>query len=263
MINIIIGILIFATALTMTMVGKGGGNFYVLILTLFGIPITQAATAGQFILFSAAFAAMIVFHKKKIVIWRLAFLIGGLSATSAFLGGYFSHFFTPTILKLTFSILLIVSGIIMLIPVSEKNNVVKVKGFGYWNIKVKDNNYLINLWLIIPITILIGFTSGMVGVSGGSFLVPLMVLGCSVPMYVAVGTASPLIMVTAFMGFLGHLFQGDFNIGLSVSLATVAILGGIIGGKVALKTRPKNLKKIFAYTNWLASILMLVSIFLK
>ncbi|BBE31466.1 UPF0721 transmembrane protein [Tepiditoga spiralis] len=234
-----------------------------LILTLFGIPISQAATAGQFILFSAAFAAMIIFHKKKVVIWSLAFLIGGLSATSAFLGGYFSHFFTPVTLKLTFSVLLIISGIIMLIPVAEKNITSKNKKIGYWTIKSKDNNYLINLWLIIPITILIGFTSGMVGVSGGSFLVPLMVLGCSVPMYVAVGTASPLIMVTAFTGFLGHLFQGDFNAVLSISLAIIAIFGGVIGGKLALKSRPKNLKKIFAYTNWLAAVLMLGNIFLR
>ena len=37
----------------------------------------------------------------------------------------------------------------------------------------------------------------MVGVSGGSFLVPLMVLDCGVPIYTAVGTASTLISATA------------------------------------------------------------------
>jgi len=41
----------------------------------------------------------------------------------------------------------------------------------------------------------------MVGVSGGSFLVSLMVLACGVSMHTAVGTASTLIAATAFMVF--------------------------------------------------------------
>jgi uncharacterized membrane protein YfcA len=51
---IISGGLVFSVAVLMTMVGKGGGNFYVVILALSGIPMHQAATTGQFILFAAA-----------------------------------------------------------------------------------------------------------------------------------------------------------------------------------------------------------------
>src|SRR6056297_2484743 len=68
--------LIFMVAVTMTMVGKGGGNFYVVILAIAGLPMHQAATTGQLILFSASVAAMIVFQKNKAVSWPLAFLVG-------------------------------------------------------------------------------------------------------------------------------------------------------------------------------------------
>jgi len=97
----------------------------------------------------------------------------------------------------------------------------------------------------------------MVGVSGGSFLVPLMVLACRVPMHTAVGTASVLIAATALTGFTGHAIQGDFNPSWAVPLAFVTIIGGVVGGKFALKAKPKHLKKLFAYTNWLAALFML------
>ncbi|MEA1968563.1 MAG: hypothetical protein U9N77_10130 [Thermodesulfobacteriota bacterium] len=57
---IIVCCLIFFISFTMTMVGKGGGNFYVVILALAGIPMHQAAATGQFILFAASIAAMVM-----------------------------------------------------------------------------------------------------------------------------------------------------------------------------------------------------------
>lgn len=48
---IILSFLIFITAASMSMVGKGGGNFYVVILAIAGVPIHEAATTGQFIFF--------------------------------------------------------------------------------------------------------------------------------------------------------------------------------------------------------------------
>ena len=113
----------------------------------------------------------------------------------------------------------------------------------------------------MPVTLLTGFGSGMVGVTGGSFLVPLMGLACGVPMHVAVGTASTLIAATAFMGFTGHAVHGDFNPSWAVPLAFITIIGGVLGGKFALKTKPKYLKQLFAYTTWAASLFMIINAF--
>lgn len=256
---LILGILIFIVAITMTMVGKGGGNFYVVILAIANIPMHQAAATGQFILFSASVAAMIVFQKNKTVSWPLAIIIGGVTALSALAGGYLSHLFNDFILKLIFAVLLLVSGGVMLIPPPKAKET--EKKFGVLQLHSQNQNFYINLWIAIPITILTGFAAGMVGVSGGSFLVPLMVIACGVSMKIAVGTSSTLIAATSFMGFIGHATQGDFNPSIAIPLAIVTIIGGIIGGKMALKSKPKNLKKIFAYTNWLAAIFMIINAF--
>ena len=69
---LILSSFIFIIAVTMTMVGKGGGNFYVVILAMANIPMHEAATIGQFILFAASIAAMFVFQKNKSLSWTLA-----------------------------------------------------------------------------------------------------------------------------------------------------------------------------------------------
>ncbi len=256
---IVVGILVLMVAIAMTMVGKGGGNFYVVILAIANIPMHEAATTGQFILFSASVAAMIIFQKNKSVSWPLVILMGTFTALPALGGGYISYLFSGYSLKMVFAVMLFVAGVVMFIPVSENQNVTQKKHFGIINIKSGSEIYRVNLWFALPITILTGFGSGMVGVSGGSFLVPLMVLACGISMHTAVGTASTLIAATAFMGFTGHAIQGDFNPSWAIPLAIVTVVGGFLGGKLSLKTKPKHLKILFAYTNWLASLFMIIN----
>ena len=78
-------------------------------------------------------------------------------------------------------------------------------------------------------------------------------------MHTAVGTASTAIAATAFMGFAGHAIQGDFNPAWAIPLAIITVVGGLLGGRLALNTRPKHLKRLFAYTNWLAALFMIIN----
>ena len=258
---ILIGALIALVAVAMTMVGKGGGNFYVVILALSGIPMHQAAATGQFILFAASLAAVIVFQKDRSVSWGLALLIGGSTALAALAGGYLSHGLSGFNLKLVFAAMLLVSGAVMLLPVKEAVRAPQEGSLRVFVLHVGDVPLRVDLLVALPVTILTGFAAGMVGVSGGSFLVPLMVLACSVPMKVAVGTSSTLVAATALMGFLGHAANGDFHLHLALPLAGVAVVGGLLGGRLALKSKPKSLKKLFAYTNWLAALFMIYGAF--
>lgn len=127
-------------------------------------------------------------------------------------------------------------------------------------LKSGEITYHINLFLFIPIVLLTGFVSGMVGISGGSFLVPLMVLAVGVPMHIAVGTSTTLVMITATAGFLGHLSTGHFDASLAIPLAIAGALGGYLGTHLTVKISPKKLKLIFAFTSLLAAIIMVISI---
>jgi len=226
---------IFAISIIMAMTGRGGGNFYVPVLVATGNPIHQAATTGQLILIATALAALLVFQKHKTVDWKLALVIDPPTDIMAFFGGYYAHGFSSEMLKLIFA--------------GQRQ---------YGSFK-----YTVNLWLALPITTATGFVAGMVGISGGSFKIPLMVLACGVPMRIAVGTSSAMVAATALMGFSGHLLGGDFNPHLAVPIAVVAVVGGILGGKFSLKTNPENLKRIFAYTTLVASAFMIFNALLS
>jgi len=261
----IISLIIFAIAILMTMTGRGGGNFYVLTLVFAGFSMQGAATTGQFILFISSIFATFVFGKKKIVEWKLVLIIGSLTAISAFLGGFFSYYLSGKILKFIFSFFLLVAAIVMLRP-KKATKYVDKSGFLIWNIELKnklDNmeptKVQIDLKFAIPIIFVIGFGAGMVSVSGGSFLVPLMVILFNVPMKIAVGTSTMLVAITALMGFIGHIMNGNFNILQAIIPAIAAAIGGLIGSKIALKTKSEKLKLLFAITTLLASIIMLIN----
>ncbi|RKY40230.1 MAG: sulfite exporter TauE/SafE family protein [Candidatus Makaraimicrobium thalassicum] len=259
---VVIWVVIFVIAVVMAMTGRGGGNFYVPVLIAVGLAMHEAATVAQFILFCTAVAALLVFQKSRTVDWKLALVIDPPTDVMAFVGGYYAHVFSGGVLKLIFAFLLVIAGFFMLYPVKERVQD-KRKRFGFWHRRFGDNSYVVNLWVAIPITALTGLVAGMVGISGGSFKIPLMVLACGVPMRIAIGTSSAMVAVTALMGFLGHTAGGDFNPYWAIPLMIVAVFGGLIGGKLSLKAKPDNLKRIFAYTTLVAAIFMLVNAFLS
>ena len=78
----------------------------------------------------------------------------------------------------------------------------------------------------------------MLGISGGSFKIPLMVLAFGVPMKIAIGTSSAMVAVTALMGFTGHTMAGDFNFMWTVPMVCAAVIGGLLGGNISIKTNP-------------------------
>ncbi len=254
-----LSIIILVIAILMSMVGKGGGNFYILAMITAGVSMHNAATTSQTIMMLTSFVSMVIFNKYKKVDWKLALAIDPPTDIMAFVGGYFAGNWGGDTLKIIFAISLIAVSIFMFVPVKNKNIKDDTK-FGYWKRKFGENEYIVNLWMAIPITAAVGFFAGAIGISGGSFKIPLMVLVCGVPMEIAVGTSSAMVAVTALMGFMGHAINGDFNPKIAIPLAIVAMIGGGIGSKYAVKSRPKNLKTIFAIVNLVAAIFMIIKI---
>jgi len=247
--------LVFGIAVAMAMVGRGGGNFYVPSLILAGSSMHQAATTGQLILVCTALAALLIYGTKGVVDWKLALVIDPPTDVMALVGGYFAHWLPGSSLKLVFAGLLVLAGFLML-GQSPQDRTGSKRKFGFWRRHFAGYDYVVNLWLAIPITAATGLVAGMVGISGGSFKIPLMVLACGVPMRTAIGTSSAMVAATALMGFIGHSAAGDLNVGWALPTAAAAVAGGLVGGALSLKTDPARLKKLFAYSTLLAAAFM-------
>lgn len=259
---IIMNLIILFIAISMSMVGKGGGNFYVIAMVLYGLSMHEAAITSQLIMVATSLTAMFIFHKHNKVDWKLALIIEVPTAIMAFVGGFFAGYMQGNTLKLIFAIVLLIVSFFMVMPVKGKAIPTK-KRFGHLHRKFNDSEYVLNLWLVLPLTSLIGFFAGAVGISGGAFKIPLMVMLCGIPMEIAVGTSSAMVALTAFMGFSGHMVNGSFNPQIAIPLVVVAVLGGFLGSRFAIKSKPKNLKAIFAITNLIAGFIMLINIIIS
>lgn len=259
---VVVSLIILIIAFLMTMTGRGGGNFYVVALVAAGMSMHQAAAAGQFILMVTALCGMLVFSKNKLIDWKLALVIDPPTDVMALVGGYYSDYVSGTYLKFIFSGLLVIAGFLMLLKIKERP-LPETGRFGYWRRTFGGSSYVVNLWIAIPVCGIVGLAAGAIGISGGSFKVPLMVLLCGVPMPIAVGTSSAMVAATALMGFIGHTVQGHFEPGLALPLAIAAAVGGIAGGMLAIKTKAKNLKTIFAFTTMAAAVFMVINALLS
>ncbi len=78
-------------------------------------------------------------------------------------------------------------------------------------------------------------------------------------MKIAIGTSSAMVAVTALMGFAGHTIAGDFDVMWVVPMVCAAVVGGLLGGNISIKTNPDRLKKIFAYGTLAAALFMAFS----
>ncbi|MGQ1891215.1 sulfite exporter TauE/SafE family protein [Thermophagus sp. OGC60D27] len=252
--ELILSVIFMLIAFFMTMTGRGGGNFYVLTLVISGVGMNLSASVGQFVLMFSSLMAAILFSKQKMNHWKLTLLLGGMLFFSAVAGGFLGSYFNDRVLKVTFAVMMFLAALLMLRKPNRKLNMDKA-----WVLLLKsdDQVFYVNLLVTVPVVIFSGFVSGMVGVSGGSFLVPLMLLTMNVPMHVAIGSSTMLVFLSAAAGFFGHLGAGVFDFSLAIPLAIGGIIGGYAGAKVALKSKPKNLKYLFAGTQIVASVLMI------
>ena len=114
----------------MTMTGRGGGNFYVVAIVMAGYAIHQSAAMGQFFLMLTALMGTLIFHKNKMVDWKLALVIDPPTDIMALVGGYFSGYISGIYLKYIFAVLLVLAGFLMLFKVNDKP-ILKQNKIGY------------------------------------------------------------------------------------------------------------------------------------
>lgn len=105
----------------------------------------------------------------------------------------------------------------------------------------------------------VGILSGMLGVGGGVFMVPIMVTYFAVAQHNAQATSLAVIIPTAVASAVIYGFHGSVDYAVTVNLIIGSMIGAKIGAKLAMKLPAAQLKKLFGVMLILVGLRMVIA----
>jgi uncharacterized membrane protein YfcA len=115
------------------------------------------------------------------------------------------------------------------------------------------------LALIFAIGILSGLVNGLLGIGGGTILIPAMVFLLCERQHQAHGTSLAIILPTAVVSSFVYQAHGKLDLALAAQVAVGGIVGGYLGAKLMNRIPPVTLQKIFGVFMGLAGLRMIWS----
>ena len=168
--------------------------------------------------------------------------LGIFGVIGGFVGGFVASMIPSDTLKFIFGLLLLFITF---------NNIVNIN-------KEREKARLPFNWITIGIIgLAVGFSSGLLGVGGGVFLIAILTALLGFSMIEAIGTSSIFISLTAIGGFLSYMISGWGVSTFPYSIGYVSILNLVLiacfsvpmasyGAKMAHRVPQKKLKIIFS-----------------
>jgi len=234
-----------------TMTGTGGGVFYVSFITLFFlIPINVSIDTSNFIILLTSASGFIMYLKDKRTNLKLSLIFSGFSIIGCLLSTLLLVFvkIDITILKLLFATLLIIIGLYMVYKSIHKhknsNNDNNNKLFNEDLSFLKSIDYKTKLKKTIPLFLLAGFASNLLGIGGGVIITPALNLLLIFPIHYATAVSTSIVFFLATYNSISKLLFGQVELILGLLMGLGSILGAIIGAKIS-KKMPKFYLQLF------------------
>lgn len=217
------------------LLGVGGGFVFApaiyFVLLQMGVPPETAILTAFGTSLAAAFPTVLtgaLAHTKKgNVVWRDAVIMGAFGIVTGFIGGGVATVLPVKVLTVLFGIMLIAGAVrlVTMMPGGTKTCMPAPMASG--------------------IGAAAGFFSGLLGVGGGTILVPLMAFFGKFSMKKAAATSSAAIVFITLGGILSYLLNGYIDWTLWVILAATAVPAAFVSVKVSGKVSDVWLRRMF------------------
>ena len=103
-------------------------------------------------------------------------------------------------------------------------------------IRKMNLNFVKTTLITTPLGALLGSISGLVGIGGGIWLSPILIMSGLANPKQAAASASLFILTNSTSGFIAHTITKDIDFGLIIPLSIVVLIGGLMGSRLgALK----------------------------
>jgi len=214
--------------------GIGGGVIMIPMMTAFvGLRQREAhGTSLVAVVFTGAVGALI-YSSHGVVDWKAALILAASAIPFARMGALYAHSLKEKRLRRGFGIFIICVSVLLVIE--------------GWMPGARETLAFWPKALILLLTgVGTGFISGMMGVGGGSVMIPAMVILAGMSQHIAQGTSLLAMVPVGVIGAFTHYRLGNVHVHLAAGLAVGAIAGSFLGGSIAILLPDFSLKLIFA-----------------
>jgi uncharacterized membrane protein YfcA len=209
-IEILIIAAVFAVAILYSSVGHGGASGYLALMALLAVSPSVTRPAALVLNLFVASIAFIQFYRAGHFDWKVFLPFAAASIPMAFVGGMIQ---LPThIYKIILGVVLMLAAIRLAI-----------------DLKTTGEPRAPQVWLALIIGAVLGLVSGLVGVGGGIFLTPILLLMNWTETKKAAGISALFILVNSISGLLGNYAQLMQLPPIVWFWIGAAVVGGIIG----------------------------------
>jgi len=229
----------FAAGILGSMIGLGGGIIVVPVLTFLGFPPTVAASNSLFAALSNSIASTISYSRQKRIEYFLGLKLGLLAIPGTILGAILSTDIAPDIFKILFGLVLIASAIYIFLrkQIESKEKVISKQ----------------MIIFAIGSSFFAGIISSFFGIGGGIIFVPLMVVGMGMSMKKAAPTSQLILFFASLSGVIVHSVLGHPDFLQAGFLAIGSFFGGLVGAKLSLSVKERNLKILISIVLMIAA----------
>lgn len=211
--------LIFLVAMVYSSVGHGGASGYLLVLALSGFTPAEMAPSALVLNLLVSGVAFIAYWRAGYFVHKLFWPFALASVPAAFIGG---------ILEVSPKLY---SGLLAAAILFSMFRLLTVKSRG------EGQNVFSSppLLLALPIGASIGLLSGIIGIGGGIFLSPVLILLRWADAKHAAAASACFIWVNSLAGLYGHSARQMPDAGQLWPLVIAAFLGGLIGSRLGAR----------------------------
>jgi len=223
----------FFIAVLFSLLGLGGAIIYTPLFYWSGLPLLTAIPMALLLNMITTASASTTYLKLKLVDTKIALPIILASLPGAYVGSKLARIFNMDLLILLLSISILFAGIRILF--------FEIKGT---SIISPEKKILAGAFA----GFVISAVSSLVGIGGGTFIVPLLLI-FGLETKKAVGTSAFIVTFISLSGFLSHMSLGDQNIDMNVLLfaGLAAFAGAQAGSRLIFKrTSPRSIEILFA-----------------
>jgi len=212
-----------------------GGGLIMIPLMVEVLKLTQHKAHGTSLvaLVFTGIGGAITYASNGSVDIAAAALLALTAVFTAPLGARYGNALSEKKLKIYFGAFLIVCSVLLILKPYLTNFIGTVPGYA-------------KIIILLTTGAFTGFLSGMMGVGGGTMMVPVMVILTGFTQHVAQGTSLLVMVPTGAIGAFTHWKMGNVEKGILWSLIPGIILGTYLGGNIANIIPNNPLRLIFA-----------------